>query len=79
MQHGDVSGSDQRYMIKKVYKVSGMHCVSCAMGIEWELEDHGVKAKCDYAQQKLEVEYEPEKMSEEEIKKTVEKAGYKIT
>lgn len=65
--------------MKKIYKVSGMHCSSCALTIEWDLEDAGVKAKCSYAQALLEVEYEPQKTSEEEIKKVVEKSGYKIS
>ncbi len=65
-------------MLKKVYKVSGMHCSSCAMTIEWDLEDAGVKAKCNYAKATLEVEFEPEKVPEEKIKQAVEKAGYKI-
>ncbi len=55
-----------------------MHCASCAMDIEWSLEDVGVKAKCSYTQQVLEVEFEPEKISDEEIKKSVQKAGYKV-
>ncbi len=62
--------------MKKLYKVSGMHCTSCAMNIEWELEDKGMKAKCDYAKQILEVEFELDK--EEEIKKIVNKLGYQL-
>lgn len=65
-------------MVKKVYKVQGMHCSSCAMTIEWDLEDQGVKAKCSFAKELIEVEFEPGKVSEVEIKKTVEKSGYKI-
>lgn len=64
--------------MKKIYKISGMHCTSCAMNIEWELEDAGVKAKCNYAKEELEVEFDGNKASEEKIKAAVEKAGYKI-
>ncbi|MBI4099886.1 heavy-metal-associated domain-containing protein [Candidatus Microgenomates bacterium] len=64
--------------VHKVYKVDGMHCPSCAMTIEWELEDRGVKAKCSYAKQLVEVEFEPEKVSDEEIKEVVAKSGYRI-
>lgn len=49
------------------------------MNIEWELEDVGVKAKCNYAKQELEVEYESGKTDEDKIKSAVEKAGYKIS
>lgn len=65
-------------MTKKVYKVSGMHCSSCAMTIEWDLEDAGVKAKCNYAKATLEVEFEPEKVSEDKIKQVIRKAGYQL-
>lgn len=64
--------------MKKVYKISGMHCTSCAMNIEWELEDAGVKAKCNYAKEELEVEFDGNEVPEEKIKATVEKAGYKL-
>lgn len=55
-----------------------MHCSSCAMNIEWELEDKGVKAKCNFAKEILEVEANSEKISDEELKKTIEKLGYKL-
>ena len=35
-------------MIKKIFKISGMHCVACSQNIEGELEDMGVKAWIDY-------------------------------
>lgn len=66
-------------MTKKVYKVNGMHCSSCAMTIEWELEDAGVKAKCSYAKQVVEVEFDGEKISDEKIKEVVKKSGYSIS
>lgn len=56
-----------------------MHCTSCAMNIEWELEDHGVKAKCNYAKQTLEVEYPDQKISPEQIKKLVGGLGYSLS
>lgn len=62
--------------MKKIFKISGMHCTSCAMNIEWELEDKGVKAKCDYAKQCLEVDCEPG--GEKGIIETVKKLGYEI-
>lgn len=65
-------------MSNKVYKISGMHCPSCAMNIEWELEDAGIKGKCSYARQELEVESDGKDVDEEKIKLAVEKAGYKV-
>lgn len=64
--------------MKKVYKIKGMHCVSCATTVEWDIEDLGAKAKCSYAKQLLEVEYDEEKFDEGKIKKTVEKNGLEI-
>lgn len=65
-------------MITRVYKVSGMHCPSCAMLIEGELEDRGAKARCSYTKEIVEVEYEPTKLSDAEIKKIVTAAGYTV-
>lgn len=53
-------------MAKKAkLKIIGMHCTSCAMNIDGELEDtEGVKeAKTNYAKQQTEVTFDPEKVS----------------
>lgn len=46
-----------------------MHCVSCAMNIDGELEDtEGVKeASTNYAKQLTEVTYDPDKISVNEM------------
>jgi copper chaperone CopZ len=62
---------------KKVYKVTGMHCASCAMVIESDLEDVGIKASCSYAKQTIEIS-ESEIQKEAYIKEVVKKAGYTI-
>lgn len=61
---------------KKKYAVSGMHCTSCAMMIEGELEDMGVVAKCSFVKQTVDVEFDPKKTTEEEIKKVIRALGY---
>lgn len=66
-------------MTKKTYKVDGMHCTSCALIIESDLEDAGVKARCNYAKETLEVEYDEKKMTEKKISEVVVKAGYLIS
>ncbi len=45
--------------------IFGMHCTSCAMNIDGELEDtEGVKeAKTNYAKQQTEVTFDPKKVS----------------
>ena len=66
-------------MTKREYKVVGMDCPSCAMLIEGELEDVGVKkAKCSYINEILEVEFDEEKINEQLIKETVKQAGYTL-
>ncbi len=65
-------------MIKKNYKIDGMHCTSCAMSIDGELEDtDGVKkANTSYAKSITEVEYDQDKLTHEEILSTIKRAGY---
>lgn len=63
-------------MIKKSYKVLGMHCTSCPLLIESDLEDIGVKASCSYARATLDVEYDETKISEKKIADVVANSGY---
>lgn len=65
-------------MTKKLYKVKGMHCTSCPLVIESDLEDAGITAKCNYARATLEVEYDDEKTTAETVVKTVQASGYTI-
>lgn len=55
-----------------------MHCTSCAMLIDCDLEDMKgvVKASTQYAKQVTEVVFEDEEVSLEEIIKVVKKTGY---
>jgi P-type Cu+ transporter len=66
--------------IKKLkLKITGMHCVSCAMNIDGDLEDYvkGVKSSStNYAKQECIVEYDEQKTGIEKILKQVEKTGY---
>ncbi|MBI3576647.1 cation transporter [Candidatus Gottesmanbacteria bacterium] len=66
-------------MIKKTYKVKGIHCSSCPLVIEGELEDIGVKARCNYASERLEVEYDDATLDETKILAAVKSAGYDLT
>lgn len=61
--------------MKKIYKIEGMHCASCASMVELDLEDAGIESKCSYAEGILEID------GEHDVKKVVEiieKAGYSI-
>jgi copper chaperone CopZ len=48
------------------------------MVIEGELEDIGVKSRCDFVKQAAEVEYDPTAVSDKKIVQTIEKQGYKV-
>ncbi len=64
--------------IKKKFKIDGMHCSSCSLLIDGDLEDlEGVKqAHTNYAKGESEVEYDPDKISDQLILETIEKTGY---
>jgi Cu+-exporting ATPase len=65
-------------MKKKIFKISGMHCTSCAMNIDGELEDtNGIKqSKTNYAKSLTEVEFDPEKVNDKAIVEIIKKVGY---
>ncbi len=65
-------------VVKRKLKIEGMHCTSCAMNIDFDLEDlDGVKvAKTNYAKQESEIEYDEEKVKKDKIIETVKKTGY---
>ena len=66
---------------KKKFKIEGMHCSSCAMNIDFDLEDlAGVKkANTGYAKQETEVEFDTEKIQEQDIIAQIKKTGYKAS
>ena len=66
-------------VVKKKLKIQGMHCTSCAMNIDFDLEDlQGVKkAQTSYAKQETEVEFEEKQVKLEQILSTIQKIGYK--
>ncbi len=66
-------------VVKKKLKIEGMHCTSCSMNIDMDLEDlEGVKStKTSYARQESEIEYDEDKLKVEQILEQIEKTGYK--
>lgn len=56
-------------MQKVKLNISGMHCTSCAMNIDGELEDtEGIKeSNTNYAKQQSEVTYDSKKISTDKI------------
>ena len=65
---------------KTTLQVAGMFCEMCAALIEKELEKQpGVRsAHVRFAQGMVEVEYEPSKISLEQLRSVIEKAGYRV-
>ncbi len=58
--------------------IDGMHCTSCSMNIDGELEDLAgvISAATSYAKQKTIVEYDPAVVTQESIKKVITDLGY---
>ena len=68
-------------MSKVKLKIEGMHCTSCAMNIDGELEDtKGVKeSNTNYAKQETQVTFNPDELTIEQILEKVKKVGYTAT
>lgn len=66
--------------IKKVLlNIEGMHCGSCASGIQMVLQntDGVINASANYDTKKGEVEFDEEKINIDTIIKAIEQLGYK--
>jgi copper chaperone CopZ len=65
-------------MVKKTYRIEGMHCSNCAMNIEGIEDDlAGIKqVSASYQKGKMVVEFDEAKVSETQIFAAVEKRGY---
>ncbi|MDP3994509.1 MAG: hypothetical protein Q8P91_01605 [bacterium] len=62
-------------MNKKTYKIKGLNCTSCASLIEIDLEEKGLKCRCSYSKETLEIEGDHDfKM----LKEIIEKSGYNL-
>ncbi len=61
--------------------ITGMHCVSCAMNIDGELEDTGAveSASTNYAKSEATITYDPVHISSEEIVAKIATLGYTAT
>lgn len=66
---------------KKKFKISGMHCTSCSLSIDWELEEtEGVKkVSTSYAKQQTEVTYDSNVITPRKIVAIIKKKGYETT
>lgn len=66
-------------MMKKVYRVEGMHCSNCAMSVEGIEDDlPGIRqVSASYQKAQMTVEFEEQLVSEEQILSAMEKRGYR--
>lgn len=65
-------------MVKKKFKIADMHCSSCALTIDMDLEDlAGVnKVQTSYAASITEVDFDPNKVTDQHIVESIKKSGY---
>ena len=65
---------------KKNFKIDGMHCTSCAMNIDGDLEDTAgiIEARTNYARQETMVSFDTEKITTEQIISIIQKTGYTV-
>lgn len=65
-------------IVKKRFKITDMHCSSCALTIDMDLEDlDGIKqAKTSYAKAETEIALDPKKLNNEKVIQTIKVSGY---
>ena len=68
-------------MQKVTLKLTGMHCTSCSVLIDTVLEElPGIKSsKTSYADQKVEVEFDPNQIDTQRMIATIQSEGYEAT
>lgn len=61
-------------------KLSGLHCTSCSLNIDGELEEISgvVSSNTSYAKQESVVVYDPKLVKPTQFTKTIEKLGYTV-
>ena len=67
-------------MKKEVFNIEGMTCAACAKAVERSSKKlEGVEeANVNFASEKLNITFDENKVNKEDIKKAIEKAGYKL-
>ena len=61
-------------------KLSGLHCASCSLNIDGELEEISgvVSSNTSYAKQESVIVYDPKLVKPTQFKITIEKLGYTV-
>ena len=65
---------------KALFKVVGLYCTTCKPVVERQLRDEEAVKKIgiDYLTDSVIVEFDPSRITKEEIKRRLEKSGYKF-
>jgi copper ion binding protein len=68
-------------LVKKIFRVDGMHCSNCAMNIEGIEDDLlGIKQiSASYQKGQMVVEFDEAKVSENQILEAVKERGYQAS
>lgn len=68
-------------LTKAIFKINRMHCASCALTIDMDLEEtEGVKeSNTSYAKQKTEVTFDSDIIKPEKIIELIKKTGYEAS
>lgn len=85
LSEGVADGSETRTVKSSAkstveFKINGMHCTSCSMTIDGELEDNPgvISANTSYAKGRTSVEFDSSLISQEQLKKIITKLGYEV-
>jgi copper chaperone len=63
--------------MNKEFKIDGMSCSHCVMAVEKELDKLDVKKK-KVEIGSVKIEFDPDKVSEEDINNSIREAGYTV-
>lgn len=63
-----------------ILKLSGLHCSSCSLNIDSDLEDLAgvISTSTSYAKQVSTITYDPKLVTPAKFKAVIEKLGYKV-
>jgi copper chaperone CopZ len=68
-------------LVKKIFRIDGMHCSNCAMNIEGIEDDlPGIKQiSASYQKGQMVVEFDEARVSENQILEAVKERGYQVS
>jgi copper chaperone CopZ len=73
--------TNNEHVVTQTIQIKGMHCTSCAMNIDGELEElPGVqRAETHFASGKTTITYDPTLINQPQLSETIKKLGYTAT